>query len=83
TTDVPGCRDAIVPGETGLLVAARDAEGLAAAMQRLMGEPVLRQRFGRAGRKLAERDYDVQVIARAHLQQYRGLVPPRSQTHLG
>lgn len=31
-TDVPGCRDVIVPGETGLLCAVRDPESLAARM---------------------------------------------------
>ncbi|MCD0506098.1 glycosyltransferase family 4 protein, partial [Bordetella petrii] len=35
TTDVPGCRDAIEPDVTGLLVPARDAQALAYAIVRL------------------------------------------------
>lgn len=44
-----GHTDMIVPGETGLLVPAGDVETLRAAMQRLLDDPALRQRFGAAG----------------------------------
>jgi glycosyltransferase involved in cell wall biosynthesis len=73
TTDVPGCRDAIEVGVTGLLVAIRDVAGLAAAVQRLAGDPVLRQRFGAAGRQLAEREFDIHKIVRIHLDIYTSL----------
>ena len=36
TSDCPGCRDAIVPGETGLLAPPRDAGALALALRRLI-----------------------------------------------
>lgn len=55
TTDVPGCRDAIDPNVTGLLVPARDAVALADALQSLIDDPALRKRMGAAGRSLAER----------------------------
>lgn len=74
TADVPGCRDAVVPGETGLLVPARDAAALAAAMQRLVEDPALRRRLGDAGRHLAEREFNVELVVESHLQRYRDLV---------
>lgn len=74
TTDVPGCRDAIEPGETGLLVPPRDAQALADAIARLAGDADLRQRLGRAGRRLAENEFDIEDVCRRHLDIYRALI---------
>ena len=54
TTDQPGCRDAVIPGETGLLVPARDASALADAIARLATDSGLRLRLGHAARADAE-----------------------------
>jgi glycosyltransferase involved in cell wall biosynthesis len=74
TTDVPGCRDAIVPGQTGLLVPAKDAKALAAAIERLIADPEMRLAMGGAGRRLAEREYAVGHIVEQHLSLYRQLL---------
>nr|WP_090444654.1 glycosyltransferase family 4 protein [Pseudomonas benzenivorans] len=73
TTDVPGCRDAIEADVTGLLVPVRDTEALADAIQRLVENPELRQRLGRAGRELAEREFAIESIVQQHLDIYRAL----------
>jgi len=70
TTDVPGCRDAIEDGVTGLLVPARDARALSSAVQRLADDAGLRQQFGRAGRELAERAFDIRQVVQRHLELY-------------
>lgn len=70
TTDVPGCRDAVDDGVTGLLVPARDAEALARAISRLAGDAPLRARMGRAARERAEAAYDAAAIAARHLDVY-------------
>jgi glycosyltransferase involved in cell wall biosynthesis len=67
TTDVPGCRAAVVHGLNGLLVPVRDAEALAAAMLRMTREPQLALTMGREGRLLAERKYDVRDVTRTIL----------------
>jgi len=46
TTLAPGCRDTVVPGESGLLVPVRDAAALAEAMQAFVDEPGLIARYG-------------------------------------
>jgi glycosyltransferase involved in cell wall biosynthesis len=74
TTDVPGCRDAIEPGQTGLLVPVRDAQSLADAIARLTEDAALRQRMGAAGRALAEREFDIKRVARIHVELYDALV---------
>ena len=70
TTDVPGCRDAIEPGETGLLVPVRDAQALADAIARLAEDATLRQAMGKAGRALAEREFNIDQVARIHVALY-------------
>ena len=73
TTDVPGCRDAIEPGISGLLVPVRDAKALAIAIQRLIEDSCLRQRMGQKGRQLAEREFSIEKIVCAHLDVYKTL----------
>jgi len=74
TTDVPGCRDAIEPDQTGLLVPSHDAVALAAAIGRLARDSALRQQMGQAGRVLAEREFDIDDVCRQHLDIYRTLL---------
>jgi len=49
-TSVGGLADAIVDGETGLLVPPRDPSALRAALVRLLEDPGLRRRLGEAAR---------------------------------
>lgn len=73
TTDVPGCRDAIEPGVTGLLVPVKDAEALADAIQTLIDSPERRLQMGLAGRKLAEDSFAIEKIVGQHMSIYREL----------
>jgi glycosyltransferase involved in cell wall biosynthesis len=51
--DMGGTREAILDGETGLLVPPGDRAALAGAIQRLRDDAVLRRRFGAAARARA------------------------------
>jgi glycosyltransferase involved in cell wall biosynthesis len=70
TTDVPGCRDAILPDDTGLLVAPRDASALVTAIRQLLDDPARRNAMGHAGRRWAEEAFDVRQVVVAHLRLY-------------
>lgn len=70
TTDVPGCRDAIDPGVTGLLVTAHDAMALAGAISELLEDKDKCRQMGAAGRALALRRYDINAVVARHLQIY-------------
>jgi glycosyltransferase involved in cell wall biosynthesis len=70
TTDTPGCRDAIIPGVTGLLVPVRNATALAEAIAALLADPIRRVAMGVAGRKLAEEAFCVQAVVAQHLRIY-------------
>ncbi|HEY8287623.1 MAG TPA: glycosyltransferase family 4 protein [Acetobacteraceae bacterium] len=62
---VRGPEEQIVDGVTGLLVPPRQPAPLAAALNRLTGDPALRQRMGAAGRERALELYDeAKVLAR-------------------
>jgi glycosyltransferase involved in cell wall biosynthesis len=74
TTDVPGCRDAIDPGITGLLVPVRNATAQAGALKELINDPARCQAMGNAGRALAERAFDVRQVVAAHLRIYQELI---------
>lgn len=70
TTDTVGCREAIIDGETGILVPVRDAEALARALLRLMENPDLRERMGKAGRERAIREFDIKAVVARHMAIY-------------
>jgi glycosyltransferase involved in cell wall biosynthesis len=62
--DIDGIPEAIVHGETGLLVPHRDRRALAAAISQLLEDPAQRQRMGADGRQRAEARFDVRFTAR-------------------
>lgn len=73
TTDVPGCRHAIIPDVTGLLVPVKNAEALSDAIELLLSDTSLRSRMGKAGRKLAEEDFAIGKIVHQYLEIYKEL----------
>ena len=71
TTDVPGCRDAIEADQTGLLVKVKESKPLAKAIERLVKDKTLREQMGKAGRELAEKEFDIEKVIDTHLDIYR------------
>ena len=64
-TDIPGPREQVEEGETGLLVPVRDAAALGVALRRLTEGGALRARLGAAGLARAREHYDeARVVAR-------------------
>ena len=74
TTDHPGCRDAIEPDITGLLVPIRDAVALADSIEDLINNPEKRKLLGQSGRVLAENTFSIEKIVDAHMKVYEGLL---------
>lgn len=75
TTDVPGCRDAVVAGQTALLAKVRSPTDLADAINALLDDPARRERLARAGRALAEREFDVSRVVSATFAVYADVWP--------
>nr|WP_316656140.1 glycosyltransferase family 4 protein [uncultured Gellertiella sp.] len=74
TTDVAGCRDVILPGVSGVLVAVRDPVSLARGIKSLLADAPLRSRMGEAGRKLAVECFQASAIAERHLELYEDVL---------
>lgn len=62
TTDVPGCRQTVEDGVTGLLVPPFEPGALMRAMERYLLEPELIAQQGAAARRLAEERFDVKRV---------------------
>ncbi len=77
-TDMPGCRDVVRHGETGLLVPPHDADALAAALATLAADPARRRAMGEAGRRLVEREFGEAGVAQQTLALYDRLMRDRS-----
>lgn len=75
-TDAPGCREIVRHGENGLLVPLRDAASLADAIERLLGDPVLRFRMGQKGRHMVEAEFSEEKVAQETLAVYREVCAP-------
>ena len=69
-TDIPGCREVVRPGETGILVPPRDVPRLAAAIAELACDSGRRVTMGRAGRALIERAFAEHIVAQETLAIY-------------
>lgn len=71
---VGGTPDLVLDGETGVLVPSESVDALAAALIRLLDDPIERARLGHAAAERIERSFTVQHLAQRHLVAYRRAV---------
>ncbi len=58
TSDIPGCREAVDPGQSGFLVAVKDSDSLYRTMKHFLSlSTEARAQLGRCGRKKMEREF--------------------------
>lgn len=62
TTDIRGCREAVINGKTGLIVPPQNSEKLAEALETLLSNYELRQIYGQASRERVEVEYDEELV---------------------
>lgn len=73
TADSTGCREAILPGVSGDLVAPRDSGKLAVVLASLIADRPRRESYGRAGRKLAADRFGIGAVVDRILKLYEDL----------
>jgi len=74
-TDVPGCRDVVDNGVTGLLVPQQDAVALASALEKLIDNPNMRSSMGKAGRERIIDKFSSSKINRETYEIYQKVWP--------
>ena len=73
-TDVPGCREIVVPDKTGLLAPPNDPAALAKALRRMVEDAGLRRRCGAAARERVANGLDAGTVGRETVAVYRSLL---------
>ena len=74
TTDVPGCRETVDDGVTGLLVRPRDTDDLVAKIRQFLSlTHEQRRQMGVCGREKMEREFDRQIVVKAYLDELDNL----------
>jgi glycosyltransferase involved in cell wall biosynthesis len=73
-SDVPGCREIVIAGKTGLLVPVDDAAALADAISRLAAAPALRTQFAAAARQLAVTRFSADIVGQQTVELYNSLL---------
>jgi glycosyltransferase involved in cell wall biosynthesis len=74
TTDVPGCRDVIDHGRSGLLVAIQDSRGIELAIRLLLDNPDLAHRLGKEARRKVIAEFQVSLVNESTLHTYQRLL---------
>lgn len=74
TTDVPGCRDVVEHGCSGLLVPVRDGRSIELAIRLMLENPDLARRCGKAARKKVVAEFQVSLVNEHTLSQYQRLL---------
>jgi glycosyltransferase involved in cell wall biosynthesis len=65
-TDVPGSRDLLEHGQSGLIVPPEDPGALAVALRQFAASPGLRQQMGRAARQRVLDHFTIEKEVAAH-----------------
>lgn len=81
-TDVGGNAEAVVDGQTGVVVPAHDSQRLSQAILRLSADPALRMKFGDAGRLRVIENFGLQPFVHSHHRLYQGLLEGKSASEI-
>lgn len=74
TTRATGCVDAVVDGQTGLVVDIDDRDGLENAVKTLIGSLELRQTYGAAAEKRVAELFDAERLIDEHSKLYKAML---------
>jgi glycosyltransferase involved in cell wall biosynthesis len=81
TTDVPGCRDIVQDQVNGVLVPPEDPEALAARIEGLLSDRLMREAMGVRGRELVVTEWSGPRVTARVLTLYRDMLSAASVRH--
>lgn len=74
TTNTPGCKDVVEDGKNGLLVPIKDANKLSDALEKLIVNKDLREKFGKYSYKKALQEFNINKVISSTLNIYKKLL---------
>jgi len=69
-----GVVEAVIDGQTGLLVEPEDADALGSAIARLVDDPELAAKLGAAGRERMQNEFSIDTMADRHVDLYESIL---------
>ncbi len=76
-TDVPGCREAVIDGDNGLLIPVKNASSLADAIEVLLRNPELAEKMGQRGRARLVQEFSKEKVNERTLALYQEIIPSK------
>ena len=74
TTNVIGCRDAIINKKTGLLAKVKNVNSLVSKLSFLIKNKNIRSKYGKNGRDFAIKNFDLNIVIKKNLDIYSNLI---------
>ena len=73
-TNVGGIPQMVEPGQTGLVIKPKDAEGLKSALEKLLSDPELCERLGKNARAKVQKEFSIEKSLQELIKIYQQLV---------
>jgi glycosyltransferase involved in cell wall biosynthesis len=70
TTNMPGCKDTIIDKKSGFFCEVKNPQSLADKIEKLIIDNNLRINMGKEGRKLAQKEFDINKVIEKHFNIY-------------
>jgi glycosyltransferase involved in cell wall biosynthesis len=74
TTNVPGCKDAIIDNVTGILIPAKNPTAIAKAILKIFKKRTILKKMGKAAREHAQKNFNINDVVSKHLYIYKKLL---------
>jgi len=74
TTNVPGCRDAIINKKTGILVPPKNSKALALAIMKISSQGRLLNKMGKLAFNYAKKNFNIVDVINQHIKIYKNLL---------
>ena len=74
TSDVAGCKEAIIPNKTGLVFKSKNTKDLVKKLIILINDKNKRIKYGVEGRKLVKSKFDIKIINKRIINIYKNLI---------
>lgn len=74
TSNSVGCKDTVVDGVNGFLIQPKDVDAITEKLDLLLSNKELREKMGKAARKYAEENFDIEIVKQRHLAIYNELL---------